>query len=199
MLLARIFLKPFHSFVQFSVRISRTRTNYWAEFLIDGLLAVAMISTGIILHPSGWPTIVETLLAGLLIFSFMEYSFHRWPFHNSQSVLAQGHAAHHQNPLGYDALPFYLPALIFSALFLLFALFIPWSYALLLVGAMTLGYILYGSSHFIIHHYRFKSRFLRHWAAFHHIHHVHPDKNFGVTSPLWDILLNTLYVSRRNR
>jgi 4-hydroxysphinganine ceramide fatty acyl 2-hydroxylase len=195
----RIFLKPFHNFVQFSVRISRTRANYWTEFVIDSLLSVAMITTGIIIHPSEWPLIIGTLLAGLLIFSFIEYFFHRWPFHTGHSVLAQGHAAHHQNPLGYDALPFYLPAVIFSVLFFLFALFIPWSYAFLLVGAMTLGYILYGSCHFIIHHYRFKSKALRHWAALHHIHHVHPDKNFGVTTPLWDILLNTRYISRRNR
>jgi sterol desaturase/sphingolipid hydroxylase (fatty acid hydroxylase superfamily) len=26
------------------------------------------------------------------------------------------------------------------------------------------------------------------------VHHYHPDTNFGVTTPLWDILLRTRYV-----
>jgi 4-hydroxysphinganine ceramide fatty acyl 2-hydroxylase len=31
-------------------------------------------------------------------------------------------------------------------------------------------------------------------AAHHLIHHHHPDANFGVTTPLWDIVLGTRYV-----
>jgi hypothetical protein len=28
----------------------------------------------------------------------------------------------------------------------------------------------------------------------HHVHHYHPGTNFGVTTPLWDVLLGTRYV-----
>jgi sterol desaturase/sphingolipid hydroxylase (fatty acid hydroxylase superfamily) len=30
--------------------------------------------------------------------------------------------------------------------------------------------------------------------AHHHIHHYHPETNFGVTSPLWDTILGTRFV-----
>jgi hypothetical protein len=68
------------------------------------------------------------------------------------------------------------------------------SSAFLLVGSMAFGYVTYGLSHFIIHHTRFRRRLARRWAANHHIHHYHPDTNFGVTTLLWDTLLNTRYV-----
>jgi dihydroceramide fatty acyl 2-hydroxylase len=43
---------------------------------------------------------------------------------------------------------------------------------------------------------RFQHPLLRRWAAAHHVHHYHPDSNFGVTTPLWDYLLGTRYVRR---
>lgn len=192
-------LSPFRTFVQFSIRISKTRTNYWAEMILDIFLSIMMISAGVYLAPSSWTLIVATVLIGLLVFSFIEYFFHRWMFHVGQSILVEGHSNHHANPRGYDALPFYLPMLIFSVLLGISSLLLPWSVSLLLIGAMMFGYILYGSCHFIIHHYRFKSRILQTWAAYHHVHHVHPDKNFGVTSPLWDKLLGTFYMPGRRQ
>ena len=64
----------------------------------------------------------------------------------------------------------------------------------MLAGSITFGYIIYGLAHFIIHHVRFKQPWLRRWAGAHHVHHYHPDTNFGVTTPLWDVLLRTRYV-----
>ena len=72
----------------------------------------------------------------------------------------------------------------------------PLAFAALLTGAMTMGYVAYGLSHFIMHHRRFTTPWLRRWAAHHHIHHHHPDKNFGVTTKLWDVLFRTRYVQR---
>jgi sterol desaturase/sphingolipid hydroxylase (fatty acid hydroxylase superfamily) len=52
-------------------------------------------------------------------------------------------------------------------------------------------------SHILIHSRQFRHAGLRRWAGGHHIHHHHPDSNFGVTSPFWDVVLGTRYVSRR--
>jgi hypothetical protein len=51
-------------------------------------------------------------------------------------------------------------------------------------------------SHGAIHNVYFVHAMPRRWAAAHHIHRHHPDKNFGVTTPLWDIVLGTRYISR---
>ena len=176
------------------VRMSRTRANYWLEFIIDGALGIILLGEGVRSHI---PLVTIALLAlfGLFIFSFMEYCFHRWVFHGSLRLLALGHAAHHANPMGYDSLPFFLPAMVLSVLMGLGALLIPVGDIMSLAGGIAFGYVAYGLSHFFIHHRRFLPGLARKWAAFHHIHHYHPDRNFGVTTPLWDILLGTRYDS----
>ena len=182
------------------VRMSSTRTNYWAEVVVDSALAVLLIGEGWRRHTGGALTATLAVLLGLFTFSFVEYFFHRWMFHTRVPLFAEGHRLHHERPLGYDSLPFFLPGAVLLTLTGLCTLFLPTGFALLLMGAVTLGYIIYGLSHFTIHHVRFKQPLLRSWAAHHHVHHYHPDSNFGLTTPLWDVLLSTRYVRQpRNR
>jgi len=94
-------------------------------------------------------------------------------------------------------LPFFLPPLGLLAIAGILSLVLPLQFALLLTGSLAAGYSAYGLSHAAIHNMRFQSRLSKRWAAIHHIHHYHPDKNFGVTTPLWDILLGTRYVPAR--
>ena len=196
---AELFLRPLRTVLDGLVRLSQTRSNYWAEFVVDGVLALGLLGAGLQAPGISMEHVLLTVLTGLLIFSFLEYAIHRWLFHSLNSVLAQGHEAHHQNPTGYDALPFFLPGLATLGLLGLFATVVPMHDAYLLSGAFTAGYVIYGASHHIIHHVRFQHPWAKRWAAVHHIHHVHPETNFGVTSPLWDVVMGTRYISRRNR
>jgi len=173
--------------------LCKTPLNYWAESAVDILFGAVLIFAGLRSNELAPSAVVLTILLGLFLFSIIEYSFHRWLFHGSVQILAQGHRAHHENPLGYDSLPFFLPALILLALTGVFALLMPAKYAFLLTGIITLSYVIYGLSHFTIHHHRFHSVFARNWAANHHIHHYHSDTNFGVTTPLWDVVFGTRF------
>lgn len=175
------------------IRMSTTRANYWLEFVFTGSLAIALLTAGIHQHNGSWLADFSTLMAGLLVFSFIEYLFHRWIFHGPESMYRRGHDAHHRDPHGYDALPFFLPAAILLGLALLFAILMPASRACLLAGAIASGYVAYGLSHYAIHATRFRWAWLRQWAAHHHVHHHHPHGNFGVTTPLWDYVLGTRY------
>jgi sterol desaturase/sphingolipid hydroxylase (fatty acid hydroxylase superfamily) len=175
------------------VRMSSTRINYWAELAVDVVLGAMLMVEGARRHP-GVPCGTLAIALGLFAFSFVEYFFHRWMFHTRIPLFAQGHDLHHERPLGYDSLPFFLPAVILLALAGVFVLLMPTGFALLMAAAITFGYITYGLAHFINHHVRFKQPQLRRWAAAHHVHHYHPDSNFGVTTPLWDVLLGTRYV-----
>ncbi|HEX5326523.1 MAG TPA: sterol desaturase family protein [Acetobacteraceae bacterium] len=134
-----------------------------------------------------------TMLAGLIAFTFIEYAAHRWLFHGRTGPFEAGHNNHHLDPVGYDALPFFLPPLFMCALAAIFALVIPAGYALLLAGVIAGGYAAYGMAHVVIHARRFKYPLMRRWAGFHNIHHYHPESNFGVTTGLWDVLLGTRY------
>ncbi|MEO8999191.1 MAG: sterol desaturase family protein [Rhodanobacter sp.] len=181
------------------VRMSSTRTNYWTELGVDTTLGLLLVVEGWRLHAGSPLTALLAVGLGLFAFSFIEYFFHRWMFHTRVPLFEQGHRTHHEQPLGYDSLPFFLPAVVLLTLAGLFALIMPTGFALLMAGAITFGYIIYGLSHFIIHHVRFKHPWLRRWAGAHHVHHYHPDSNFGLTTPLWDVLLGTRYVRQARK
>ena len=176
------------------VRMSSTQTNYWVEVGVDLALCILLIVEGWRLNAGGALSALLAVALGLFAFSFVEYFFHRWMFHTRIPLFAQGHRMHHERPLGYDSLPFFLPGAVLLVLTGLVVLILPTGFALLMMGSVTLGYIAYGLSHFTIHHVRFKHPLLRRWAGAHHVHHYHPDSNFGVTTPLWDVLLGTRYV-----
>jgi sterol desaturase/sphingolipid hydroxylase (fatty acid hydroxylase superfamily) len=174
-------------------KLSKTQLNYWAEFAVDIPFGAVLIFAGLRSKELDPIAVVLAILLGLFLFSIIEYSVHRWLFHGSVQIIAQGHCAHHENPLGYDSVPFFLPALILLVLTGVLVLLMPAKYAFLLTGTIALSYVIYGLSHFTIHHHRFHYDLARNWAANHLIHHYHADTNFGVTTPLWDIVLGTRY------
>jgi sterol desaturase/sphingolipid hydroxylase (fatty acid hydroxylase superfamily) len=194
-------MKLFDSFLDWTARISATRANSRGSLVVDTATALALLAAAAWHRDLRILPALGIVVAGILLFSLVEYCFHRWLFHDSRSlfVMEDGHRKHHENPQGDDTLPFFLPPAILLCLAGLFALAMPTSYALLLAGVIGSGYAVYGLSHFAMHVRRFRHPLIRQWAAHHHIHHHHPDKNFGVTSPLWDIVLGTRYESKSAR
>jgi 4-hydroxysphinganine ceramide fatty acyl 2-hydroxylase len=188
---------PFEALQSAIAKLSRTRLNYWAEFAVDIPFGAVLIFAGLRGEGPGFLAACLAVLSGLFLYSIIEYSFHRWLFHGPVRILELGHRAHHENPLGYDSLPFFLPILVLSAFTGALALLMPAHLAFLLVGTIALNYDAYGLWHFTLHHHRFQYAPLRNWAAPHHIHHYHPDANFGVTSPLWDIVLGTQFIYKK--
>ncbi len=174
-------------------RLSTSHFNLRAGLVSDGLISLLLIGAGVWYGRMNLLGAALTVLCGLFAFTFIEYAAHRWLFHGPTGPFEAGHNRHHVDPLGYDALPFFMPPLFMCALGLLFSLAIPVGYALLLAGVIAAGYSAYGLSHVVIHVHRFKSPVLRRWAGFHNIHHYHPEANFGVTTGLWDAVLRTRY------
>lgn len=180
-------------------RMSSTRANYWAEFVVDTILGVLLLAAGVRYYSGSLLGAVMAVALGLFVFSFLEYFFHRWIFHTHVPLFEEGHRLHHEHPLGYDSLPFFLPATVLTGLTGLLTMLMPTGFALLLMGAMTFGYLAYGLSHFVIHHVQFKQPWLRRWAGAHHIHHFHQETNYGVTTLFWDVLLGTRYVRKARK
>ncbi len=174
-------------------RFSRSRLNGRLGLIADTLVAFGLLQAGLRRHPGP----LEGFLAlgfGALLFSFVEYAFHRWLFHGSIAAFERGHSHHHEHPQGEDALPFFLPPLGMLVLARM-AVLVASTTGLMFAAAFAGGYALYGLSHSQIHARRFRSRAVRRWAGSHHVHHYHPDANFGVTTPLWDIVFGTRFVS----
>jgi sterol desaturase/sphingolipid hydroxylase (fatty acid hydroxylase superfamily) len=189
----------FVALFEFFARLSMTKFNARMGMVLDIGVSLALLGAGLHSNTFGITIALITVLAGLLAFSLVEYVFHRWLFHGHANSARDGHDKHHADPHGYDALPFFMPPLGMLALTAMFASVAPWSIAFLLSGSLAIGYAAYGVSHMIIHATRFRTRLAVRWAANHHIHHNHPECNFGVTSPLWDVVLGTRYVPARAR
>ncbi len=144
--------------------------------------------------------------AGYVFWTLCEYWAHRTVFHfePEQGVGARLHwmihGVHHDHP--NDPRRLVLPpalsiplALLFFGLFLI-ALGTPLAWA---VGAgFYLGYVIYDSVHFALHHTHPKGRVGRRLRELHMRHHFEDDETgFGVSAPWWDIVFNTRPRRRR--
>lgn len=174
-------------------RLSASRFNVRAGLVSDTLIAVTLLAAGFVVGPLHALAASVTIILGLLAFTFIEYAAHRWLFHGSTGAFEAGHTRHHVEPLGSDALPFFISPMFMCLLAVLFALAMPVAYALLLAGTIATGCAAYGASHLSMHVFHSKHPWWRRWAGYHAIHHHHPDTNFGVTTGLWDVLLGTRY------
>ena len=68
----------------------------------------------------------------------------------------------------------------------------PLGSACALMGGLLVGYLVYDMSHYYQHHARPRSRVGK-WLKRYHLehHHKNPHGLYGVSNPLWDIILRT--------
>ncbi len=162
--------------------------------IIIGLLYYGATNKGI---PAGKEALLFTL--GLFFWTLFEYITHRYLFHwiadtvGSKRIVYILHGVHHEYPR--DKMRLFMPPLpsiviatiIFSIMYLLIR-----GYALSFFPGFLFGYILYGSMHFAIHAFA-PPKFLKALWRNHHLHHYKaPDKGFGVSSVLWDVVFGTV-------
>jgi len=66
-------------------------------------------------------------------------------------------------------------------------------------AGFVLGYLFYDMLHYALHHVDLKGKM---WIALktHHLKHhfKDPDKGFGVSSPMWDIIVGSNFSSKLN-
>jgi sterol desaturase/sphingolipid hydroxylase (fatty acid hydroxylase superfamily) len=143
--------------------------------------------------------VVGLCALGLLIWTLVEYTMHRWVFHyQPTSRLGKQfhfllHGVHHDYPK--DATRLVMPpvvsiplALFFCGCFFLgFGRLAPAAFAGFLVG-----YLFYDMVHYATHHFSMK-RGVWLWLKKYHMRHHYDDDHsgYGVSSPLWDYVFGT--------
>lgn len=157
----------------------------WRTFLFRGVTPLQGLFL-VIVAPLSW--------------TLVEYLLHRFFFHFegkgpiSQRIIYIFHGIHHDDP--HDATRLVMPivpgVLYALLLFGLFRLFMGAHLAEGFLAFFLIGYLCYDYIHYSIHHFVPKTNVGRYLRKSHLIHHVHSHTRFGVSSPLWDYLLNTL-------
>lgn len=154
---------------------------------------------------------VAFYLAGLLVWTLVEYlshryilhgrfkkSKHRWKIHKAfaHKVLDPLHWEHHERPFDglhingvlKDLLPLFAVAAPLSFIFPVYT-------APVLLAGVCQGYVSEEWVHHSIHYYNFRNRYWRHLKKYHLYHHTSRgmERGFGITSGFWDGIFKTRF------
>lgn len=186
------------NFLEFFTHISPVAiVIFWAPVVVILVYLSSRIS------PPG--TILGAFIIGLFLWTFAEYTLHRFLFHypakteKAQRIFFLFHGVHHAQPQDKSRLVMPFPVSIPLALVLygLFHLVL----SILLkaphwVNPMTagfmVGYLVYDLTHYATHHFPMRSGYARFLKRYHMEHHYkNPNTRYGVSSPLWDWVFRT--------
>lgn len=179
-----------------------TKTPWYGVLLvwlpvIGGLVGFAAGTLSV-----GW--LVHLVIDGAVLWTAYEYVFHRFLFHMDVRLpdhkLAMTahflmHGVHHFLPL--DRYRLVMPPLMLSVLAtpvgVVWSLVLGPAQAAALMTGSFLGYLAYDMIHYYSHHGLYMNSYLRRMKTYHMDHHyVDPGAGFGVSSVVWDAVLNTL-------
>jgi sterol desaturase/sphingolipid hydroxylase (fatty acid hydroxylase superfamily) len=152
--------------------------------------------------------IVGLIFFGVFIWTITEYLLHRFVFHlELKSELGKKihfifHGVHHDYPS--DSRRLVMPPSVsipLAALFYFLFRFLIGNISVLPFFAGFLsGYLFYDMTHYAVHHFNMHSKF---WLAIkhHHIRHHYqdPDKGYGVSSPLWDLIFGSTFPEKEEQ
>eukprot|EP00890_Picochlorum_soloecismus_P001653 jgi/Picsp_1/2489/NSC_00720-R1_fatty acid 2-hydroxylase len=173
-----------------------TKVKWWIVPMVWIPVSIASFTVATRVADVQYAFVLALLGGGL--WQLIEYSLHRCLFH---WVPRKGvgiflhflfHGCHHKFPMDTDRLVFppipasWVAMVIFASLRLCFS----FHDALAVFSGILLGYVAYDCIHYFIHSGRMKTFLSRH----HMIHHfVDHNSNYGISSPLLDILLWTIH------
>ena len=139
-------------------------------------------------------------IIGLAVWTLTEYIMHRFIFHyHPTSEFGKKmhfifHGVHHDYPRDKKrlVLPPSVSIPLASLFYFLFNSFLPTQLLYSFFPGFLLGYLCYDMLHYAMHHHNFKSGIMKKIKQHHMLHHYQdPDKGYGVSSSLWDIILRT--------
>ena len=153
-------------------------------------------------------SIVSLIIIGLFVWTLTEYTLHRFIFHfQPKSQFGQRlhfifHGVHHDYPSDSKRLvmPPSVSLPLATLFYFLFAVILGVSFVAPFFVGFLIGYLFYDLSHYAIHHFNMHGKI---WLAIknHHMkhHYQDPAKGFGVSTPLWDIIVGTNFLQNKNK
>jgi len=179
---------------------SLSRVHPSVPLIIFVPIILFMLYLSVIRYQISALSIIGLIIFGLFIWTITEYALHRFIFHwELKSKLGAKihfifHGVHHDYPS--DSRRLVMPPSVsipLAALFyFLFKALIGDIFVFPFFAGFLTGYLFYDITHYAIHHFNMHSKF---WLMIknHHMKHHYQDshKGYGVSSPLWDIVIGT--------
>lgn len=177
-----------------------THTHISAPLIIFGLIASILVYYGIFEKGFEVPFMILLFFAGLFFFTFVEYLMHRYLYHlpatspRNEKIAYTMHGVHHDYPKDKSrlAMPPVLSLIIATVLFILYRAVLG-DLVFGFLSGFLIGYAGYLAIHYSVHAFRVPDNFLKILWHHHSIHHYREsDRAFGVSSPFWDMVFNTM-------
>jgi sterol desaturase/sphingolipid hydroxylase (fatty acid hydroxylase superfamily) len=156
--------------------------RYYVDFWLFPLIAAVIVAVDCrSLAWLGWAAL------GALLFTFVEYWTHRVLLHR---LLWNGkHERHHTHPWEPTIFPVWYTPAIFAGFLLLMPLPV--------FAGFVAGYCWFLAWHHALHHWQLDRRpWVRAYANWHNQHHRGLPVNYGITTPLWDLVFGTYRAAR---
>lgn len=174
-------------------RLGSSHFNYWFGYVANGAWVAFLLSHGL---PGGEAPVslsrgVALVAAGTLLWTLLEYGLHRYLYHVLPTFLRTGHLLHHDRSRELIGVPWYLTTAALWALWTGLRRLVDPGALGILAGTCWAGYIAYCLVHHGTHHWRMPAGYGRRLKKLHQLHHLYPDTNWGVTTPLWDRVFGT--------
>ena len=188
---------------------SLSRVHPSVPLIIYVPIILYMLYLSIFIFKIEFISIIGLMMFGIIIWTITEYLLHRFIFHlELKSKIGARihfifHGVHHDYPS--DSRRLVMPPSIsipLASIVLFFVQSSNWCTVTVhpfFAGFLT-GYLFYDMTHYAIHHFNMHSKF---WLALknHHIkhHYQNPDSGYGVSSPLWDIIIGTNFPKKEEK
>ncbi len=158
-----------------------------------------------VLAGGAWLIIPVGFIAGVAIWTFAEYTLHRFLFHyhakgeRAQRIFFLFHGVHHAQPqlktrlVMPPVVSIPLAAIFYGLFYLVVAVLLkgPQWVEPLFAGFMV-GYLAYDLIHYATHHFKMRSGYWKYIKRYHMAHHFKaPNALYGVSSPIWDYVFKT--------
>ncbi len=176
-----------------------SRTNPYVVIISFFIMSIGFTTYGAMNVHTSWYLMILLFVLGYFAFTLAEYSVHRFSYHkgdykNQKNWNYKVHGFHHHHPRDKErlAMPLIL-ALILSAIFFSFFWLLMGNYTFFFFPGFTFGYGLYLFFHNLIHTIKPPNNFFKYMWTHHSLHHYkYEDKAFGVSTPFWDYVFNTM-------
>jgi sterol desaturase/sphingolipid hydroxylase (fatty acid hydroxylase superfamily) len=177
-----------------------THVHPLVPLLLWGPVAAVLLWRALVRDGLSPLQLLPVAAAALLVWTFTEYALHRFVFHfparsrAGKWLVFLFHGVHHEAP--QDKTRLVMPPAgaipIMALIWGLFGLLIPAPWMQPFLAFFIVGYLAYDYLHYATHHFPMRHPLLHRLKQHHMKHHFSgvPGR-YGVSSPLWDILLRT--------
>jgi len=177
-----------------------THVHPLVPLLLWGPVAAVLLWRALVRDGLSPLQLLPVAAAALLVWTFTEYALHRFVFHfparsrAGKWLVFLFHGVHHEAP--QDKTRLVMPPAgaipIMALIWGLFGLLIPAPWMQPFLAFFIVGYLAYDYLHYATHHFPMRHPLLHRLKQHHMKHHFSgvPGR-YGVSSPLWDVLLRT--------